>query len=99
MDETASLTLRYTPTARHDIARILGYLGEQSPHARETIKAELLSVFDLLRNFPLAGTATTRAGLRRRVVVPSPYVVFYQVNGSRLVIVAVRHTARRPRFR
>lgn len=99
MDETPALTLRFTPTARSDIARILDYVGNQSPQARNAIEAGLHGVFDLLQNFPLAGTATTHKDLRRCVVAPFPYVVFYRVKPSTLFSVAVRHTARRPRFR
>jgi len=76
----------------------LDYLDQQSPQARKHVEAELEAVFDLLRSYPLAGTATTHARLRRRVVAGFPYVVFYRFQSSLLVIIAVRHTARRPRF-
>jgi len=94
VDETRSLTLRYTPSARSDVAEILDYLGNQSSQARRIIEAEFQNVFDLLSNYPIAGTATTQPRLRRRVVTGYPYVIFYRVQSSILVIVAVRHTSR-----
>ncbi len=98
MDDTQALTVRYTPTARSDIKRILDYIGDQSPQTRGSLEIQFQTVFDLLRSYPFAGAKTSRARLRRRVVAGYPYVIFYRVQLSALVIIAVRHTARRPRF-
>jgi plasmid stabilization system protein ParE len=97
VDDTQALKLRYTPTARSDIKRILDHTSDQSPQTRISLEIQFQTVFDLLCNYPFAGTVTSRARLRRRVVAGYPYVVFYRVQLSTLLIVAVRHTARRPR--
>lgn len=98
MDETRPLTLRYTPTARSDFASLLAYVGSQSPQGRHSLEAQLRAEIELLRTFPLAGAATTRAGLRRRIVSNYPYVIFYRIEPQTLVIVAARHSSRKPRL-
>ncbi|MCQ8780609.1 type II toxin-antitoxin system RelE/ParE family toxin [Aurantimonas sp. CSK15Z-1] len=40
--------------------------------------------------------ATSRPGVRRLVLSPYPYVVFYRVAATEIVILRFRHTARKP---
>jgi toxin ParE1/3/4 len=88
--------LRYRSAARSDIARIFEYLDEQSPQARRHVEACLRTALDLLLQFPFAGGATTRPGTRRLVVTPYPYAIFYRVLPDAIIVISVRHTARRP---
>ena len=96
MDEAPPLKLRLTPTARAQTAEFLSYLARQSPQARDDLEIHLQSAFDLLATFPLLGTGTSQAGVRRSVLTSRPYVIFYRITATALVVVGVRHTSRRP---
>jgi toxin ParE1/3/4 len=47
----------------------------------------------LLLEYPNAGSAT---GMRRIMVFPFPYAIFYRVSDDEIINHGVRHTARRP---
>jgi len=90
--------LRFRSSAQSDIARIFDYLDGQSPQARQNLEASLRLTLERLLDFPLTGQATTRPGVRRLVMTSHPYAVFYRVSSEVIVVISVRHTARRPRF-
>ena len=50
----------------------------------------------LLLRFPKIGKTTKRLGMRRIVVTPFPYLIFYREGRDEIVVHAVRHAARRP---
>ncbi len=53
-------------------------------------------MIDLIALHPNAGLLTSRRRLRRIVVHPYPYLIFYIVLDDEVVIHGVRHAARRP---
>ena len=54
------------------------------------------SVEKLLAQFPLTGSPTRLAWLRRMTTTPYPYLIFYEVTDEEVIIHAVRHSARDP---
>jgi toxin ParE1/3/4 len=89
--------VRYTPRAFRQISTILDYIGERSPRGADNVKDRLYSAINRLADHPLSGQVTNTAGLRRLVVIPYPYVVFYQPTASEIIIHSVRHAAQRTR--
>ena len=75
---------------------ILSYIDERSPRGALQVKARIQAIIDLIALHPMAGRLTTRRSLRRVVVHPYPYLVFYAVSEVEIVIHGVRHAARRP---
>ena len=55
-----------------------------------------LSRSTLLKAHPFAGRQTTRAYVRRLPVNPYPYLIDYRVTETEIVIMRLRHAARRP---
>jgi toxin ParE1/3/4 len=51
----------------------------------------------VLLDHPKAGQATSRQGVRRVVLTPYPYVIFYRVTAAEIVVMRFRHTSRKPR--
>nr|WP_281350533.1 hypothetical protein [Methylocystis heyeri] len=45
---------------------------------------------------PFMGTRTDDPAIRRLIITPYPYLVLYEATASRIVIHAVRHSARSP---
>jgi plasmid stabilization system protein ParE len=78
------------------MAEILDYIEAQSPQGAESVRRRLQAVVQLLADHPNVGRATSKGDIRRAVVRPYPYVIFYRPEPAGIVIHAVRHAARRP---
>jgi addiction module RelE/StbE family toxin len=88
--------LRYTRQALADLERLLDDIAQQSPRGANRVQARLKAVIDLLPHHPSIGQLTSRAGMRRLVASPYPYLVFYRAGDEEIVIHAVRHGSRNP---
>jgi toxin ParE1/3/4 len=90
------LRLRYTPRAAQELADVLDYIAEHSPQGARHVQARIKAVVDLLMRHPKAGARTSHPRLRRLVVNPYPYLVFYEVTADEIIVHGVRHAARGP---
>jgi toxin ParE1/3/4 len=54
------------------------------------------AVTTLLFNHPHLGQMTDLEGVRRVVVSPHPYLIFYRVAADTIIILRVRHSSRAP---
>lgn len=90
------MKLRFTLPAARQLDRILTTIAQQHPTGARNVQERIRAVMDLLRQQPQAGAATSRPGVRRLVVRPYPYAVAYRIGIDEIVILGVRHTARRP---
>lgn len=93
------MTIRYTRRALAQLAAVLAYIDERSPSGAQNIKARLKAVIDLAAEHPRIGRLTDRPGIRRVVVTPYPYFIFYKAADTGVVIHGIRHAARDPRRR
>ena len=96
MGEVPSLKLTVTPTALAEIDAILAYVYERSPQGADRIAERLDAFFALLLRNPHLGKRTSKGQVRRIVLPRLPYLVFYEARGATLIVIAVRHAARRP---
>jgi len=55
-----------------------------------------LAIIDLVSRHPQVGARTDDPSIRRMVVNPYPYLVFYEPTADMLIIHAIRHAARDP---
>jgi toxin ParE1/3/4 len=94
--EARALKVRYTLPALADLEAIMDYLASQSPQGATRIKARLKSLVELLPAHPRLGTRTDDAAIRRLVVTPYPYLIFYEVAEDEITIHAVRRAGRNP---
>jgi plasmid stabilization system protein ParE len=78
------------------MADILDYIEARSPKGAANVNRRLQAVIDLIADHPHAGRATDRGAIRRVVVSPYPYVIFYRPDAAGIVIHGIRHAARRP---
>jgi plasmid stabilization system protein ParE len=88
--------LRYTLPALVDLTAILDYIAAHSPQGAKRVQARIQALIDLLLLHPRIGTRTDNPVIRRLVISPYPYVVFYEATESEIIIHAVRHLARDP---
>lgn len=90
------MKVRYTRRALRQLAEILGYIDARSPQGADNVKRRLQVVIDLLADHPNSGRLTNKRDIRRTVVRPYPYVVFYRPDATGILILGIRHAARRP---
>jgi toxin ParE1/3/4 len=88
------MRLRYTLPALADLDSILAYVNERSPQGAARIHARIQAVANMLLQFPLIGAPTDDPTIRRLATIPYPYLIFYEVTDSDIIIHAVRHGAR-----
>jgi toxin ParE1/3/4 len=60
------------------------------------MRERIHSLFLLLAQHPHAGQATDLPGVRRLIVSPYSYLIFYRVTDDEVIIQRMRHTSRRP---
>lgn len=90
------MRLRFTPRAAAELDGVLDYIAARSPQGGRRIQMRIQSVIALLLEHPHAGMRTSKAGLRRIVVTPYPYLIFYRASAEEVIIHGVRHGARDP---
>lgn len=75
---------------------MLDWLAAQSPIGAEKVQRRLQQMLGGLVDHPRIGPATDLGRVRRLVITPFPYIVYYELAEREIVILGVRHTARQP---
>jgi toxin ParE1/3/4 len=88
--------LRYTLPALADLDLILDYIATHSPGSAKRVHARIRAVVDLLLVHPHIGIRTDDPVIRRLTTPPYPYLVFYEVTETEIIIHAMRHASRNP---
>ena len=96
MEKARAVKLRYTRPALADLAQLLDFLAESSPSGARRVGPRIRTLTGKLTAHPFLGARTDEPSIRRLVVRPFPYLVFYEVASSEIVVHAVRHAARDP---
>jgi len=86
----------WTDRALANIEAIVAYIVSQhSPIAAQRLGQRLLATGAALSSSPDRGRPIARG--RRELTVVEPYLIRYRTTGDHVVILEVRHGARRPR--
>jgi addiction module RelE/StbE family toxin len=88
--------LRYTLPALADLDAILDHIAAHSPQGKRRVQARIKASVELLLLHPLIGRRTDDPVIRRITVTSYPYLIFYEVTDSEVVIHTIRHGARNP---
>lgn len=90
------MRVRFTPQALAELDGVLDYIAARSPqgaaHVRDRVRAALAA----LSEQPGTGARTSNPRLRRLVLRPYPYLLFYEVREAEVVVIGLRHAARDP---
>lgn len=90
------MKLRYTRPALADLSEVLAYVSSRSPRGGNRVNARIQASINRLKIYPRIGARTDDPFIRRIVVTPYPYRVFYEVGDDEIIIHAIRHAARKP---
>jgi toxin ParE1/3/4 len=88
--------LRYTLPALADLNSILDYIAAHSPRGAKRVQGRIQGIIGLLASHPDIGIRTDDPTIRRLATPPYPYLVFYEIAETEIIIHAVRHAARDP---
>jgi toxin ParE1/3/4 len=85
----------WTEPALDGITRSYDYIFAFNPRAAAHMAEALFAAGDSLVQFPHRGRPVRGTAMRELVSV-SPYIIRYRIDGDTVVILRVRHSARRP---
>jgi toxin ParE1/3/4 len=85
----------WTEPALDGIALAYDYIFEFNPRAAMHVADTLRVEGDSLEHFPHRGRPVPRTNMRE-LISSYPYIIRYRIEGDRIIILRVRHTARRP---
>jgi plasmid stabilization system protein ParE len=88
--------LRYTLPALADLNSVLDDIAAQSPKGVTRVQERMQRMTDLLLVHPEIGVRTDDPVVRRLTTRPYPYLIFYEVIETEIIIHVVRHAARDP---
>jgi plasmid stabilization system protein ParE len=90
------MRVRYTDTALAEIQEIFSYIEAGSPRAAAAVVAGIAHTIEVIGDLPEIGTLKYRQIVRMQPVRRYPqYLVFYAIEADEVVILNVRHGARR----
>ena len=83
--------IRWTAVASDDLKSTHEYLREHAPAQADMIVDRILAGIDVLEQYPNLGHQGRPAGTRELVVVGIPFIVFYRLQESQVVVLGVLH--------
>jgi toxin ParE1/3/4 len=91
------MKVRYASRARNDIEEIYSYIAKENPQAAKRVKSAILATIKFVASRPYVGIKNARATeLRSRLVSRYPNRIHYLIRGQDMLILHIRHGARRP---
>lgn len=91
-----ALTVRLDAQARSDLEAIRAYLTLHAvAAAADRVRAHLRQRIRRLRHTPLIGVTTSEPGIRILPPTRYPYRIYYTVTADAVVVLHIRHSARR----
>ncbi len=89
------MKVSFTETALAEIEEIFAYIATHNVTAAAAVVDRVQRVIARLEDFPLTGHSTDEPGVRIVPVVRYPYLIFYAVADEEVVVLHVRHGARK----
>jgi toxin ParE1/3/4 len=86
LDQTRPVKLRYTLPALADLSSILDYIAAHSPQGAKRVQGRIQAIIDLLLIHPHIGVRTDDPAIRRLTTPPYPYLVFYEIAETEIII-------------
>ena len=89
------MRVRYTPRAFSDLDDIRTYIHERSPVSAQRVVAVIERIVSRLADFPESGQRSDELDVRVIYATRYPYRIYYRVAGDDVLILHIRHAARK----
>ena len=89
------MRVRYTEPAAIDLEENISYLRDNAPAVVAAFADSIDDAVRQLLEHPYSAQETEQRGIRRKYIRRFRYAVFYVVEGDEVVILHIRHAARR----
>jgi len=90
------MKVRHTRRSRADLTAILSYLDDRSPLGTRNVKLALKKAIELIGEYPNVGRLSGEQDTRVLPVGRYPYLIYWDVEADQVLIVHIRHAARKP---
>ena len=90
------MKIRFTPRAFSDLDVIRTYISQFNPAAAGRVVTLIETIAKRLGDFPESGQRTDELDTRIAFSPRYPYRIYYRIVAEEVVILHIRHTARRP---
>jgi addiction module RelE/StbE family toxin len=90
------MKVRFTKPALVELDAIFAYIHQRNPVAAGQVIARIRAITMQLGRFPEMGHPKYKPGVRMITVRRYPYLIFYTIENDEILILSVRHAARRP---
>ena len=91
------MIIRFLSIAQQEIDGAVVWYQQQAPHLAAQFLDEVNKSLKRITRYPFS-CMEIEAGIRRCVLNRFPYGVIYGIDGDRIVIIAVAHLHRQPRY-
>jgi len=90
------MKLRFTPRAESDLVEIHDFIATENPAAADRVRSAILAKAKVAARKPYLGMQSgSSKRLRSILVTPYQYRIHYSITVDKLVVLHIRHTARR----
>jgi toxin ParE1/3/4 len=90
------MKVRYTPRAFSDLEAIRIYISQYNPSAAGRVVALIEKIVTRLGDFPESAQRSDELDARVAFSTRYPYRIYYRIKSDEVVILHIRHAARRP---
>jgi plasmid stabilization system protein ParE len=87
--------VRYTQAALAELGDIFSYIAQYNRAAAAQVVARVEESARRLERFPQMGTPKYKPGVRMIPLRRYPFLIFYTIEADEVLILSVRHAARR----
>lgn len=89
------MIIRWTQTAQQDRDDAIDYLMGESPASALLVDQRIDDGLLILYQYPYAGRIGRARGTRELVILDTPYIAAYRVEGQEILVLRMLHMARR----
>ena len=89
------MKVRYTDPASEELEQSISYFREHAPSVAADFADSIDNALARLLDHPYLAQETVMPGIRRWYIRKFRYSIFYKVVGDELVVLHIRHAARR----
>ena len=96
MEKAWPLKVRFTPDALRELDAIITTIRAESFAGARRVQRRIDDIVDQIGTFAGASGRTRDPTIRKAVIRPFPYLLFFRVDEDEIVVTSVRHGARDP---